>query len=169
MELDTILTRMASNGRVIRSLVEDCSDHQARWRPEPGSWSTLEVLNHLLDEEREDFRARIDWVLHHPKDIWFKIDPGSWVLERGYNQRKLDESLAAFMAERQESLAWLKALESPDWDQGIDAPFGRMRSGDFLASWMAHDVLHIRQLVQLRWAYQTTWVDPYDVRYAGDW
>lgn len=169
MELETVLSRMASNAGVIRALVADCSDHQARWKPEPTSWSVLEVINHLLDEEREDFRARIDLVLHRPGEAWFKIDPGGWVVERDYNQRQLDVSLNAFLAAREESLDWLRALVSPDWEQGFDAPFGRIRAGDVLAAWVAHDVLHTRQLVELRWAYQNTWVEPYDVRYAGVW
>ncbi len=169
MELERVLSRMTSNAHVIRTLVEDCSDGQARWKPEPGSWSVLEVINHLLDEEREDFRARIDLVLHRPGDGWFKIDPGGWVVERGYNQRQLDASLKAFLAAREESLEWLRALAAPDWEQGFDAPFGRIRAGDVLAAWAAHDLLHMRQLVELRWAYQKMETAPYDVRYAGVW
>jgi len=169
MELEAALARMASNAQVIRTLVEDWPDQQARWRPEPGSWSVLDVINHLLDEEREDFRARIDLVLHRPGEGWFKIDPESWVVERGYNQRQLDASLQAFLAAREESLQWLQELVSPDWEQGYDAPFGRIRAGDFLAAWVTHDVLHMRQLVELRWAYQKMEAAPYDVRYAGVW
>jgi hypothetical protein len=169
MELETVLACMASNAQVIRTLVADSSDEQARWRPEPGAWSVLEVINHLLDEEREDFRARLDLVLHRPADAWFKIDPQGWVVQRGYNQRQLGASLEAFLAAREESLAWLRGLASPDWEQGFDAPFGRIRAGDVLAAWAAHDLLHMRQLVELRWAYQRMQVAPYDVRYAGVW
>jgi hypothetical protein len=160
---------MRSNAHVIRALVEDCSDHQSRWKPEPTAWSVLEVVNHLLDEEREDFRARIDLVLHRPGEGWFRIDPEGWVVERGYNQRELDASLNAFMAAREASLEWLRGLTSPDWERGYDAPFGPIRAGDFLAAWAAHDLLHTRQLVELKWAYQETWLAPYDVRYAGVW
>ncbi len=169
MELDTVLTRMASNAEVIAALLQGFSDEQARWKPEPNSWSLLEVINHLLDEEREDFRARIDAILHHPQEPWFRIDPGAWVVERGYNQRELDISLDAFLAARAESLAWLRELQSPNWDQPFDAPFGPIHAGDILASWVAHDILHMRQLIELRWAHLKSWVEPYDVRYAGDW
>jgi hypothetical protein len=39
-----------------------------------------------------------------------------------------------------------------------------------MAAWVAHDILHQRQLVELQWAYMTRQVvTPYQVRYAGDW
>jgi hypothetical protein len=38
-----------------------------------------------------------------------------------------------------------------------------------VASWVAHDVLHMRQLVELTWAWTTRLVAPYKVNYAGTW
>jgi hypothetical protein len=160
---------MEDNAQAIRALVAGCSDHQTRWKPDATSWSVLEVINHLLDEEREDFRARIDLVLHRGEEAWFRIDPEGWVTERGYNQRDLEPSLERFLAAREESLAWLGELGEVDWVVGYEAPFGWIRAGDILAAWVAHDVLHMRQLVALKWAYLVQTVEPYGVRYAGTW
>jgi len=44
-----------------------------------------------------------------------------------------------------------------------------MKAGDMLASWVAHDGLHIRQLVELRRARTETLANPYFIGYAGDW
>ena len=44
-----------------------------------------------------------------------------------------------------------------------------MKAGDLLASWVAHDNLHTRQLVELRRSRLVELAQPYDVRYAGDW
>jgi hypothetical protein len=49
------------------------------------------------------------------------------------------------------------------------APFGQISAGDMFASWVAHDLLHIRQLVELHWAYTTRQLQPYNVEYAGGW
>jgi hypothetical protein len=169
MELDYILSQMEENAEGIRALVAGRSDEEARWRPDAATWSILEVVNHLLDEEREDFRARIDLILHRPDAAWFPIDPEGWVTERGYNERDLTASLEGFLVARKESLDWLMGLSSPDWEASYPAPFGRIRAGDVLASWAAHDLFHIRQLVELRWAYLLRTVEPYGVRYAGVW
>jgi len=36
-------------------------------------------------------------------------------------------------------------------------------------AWVAHDLLHLRQLVELKWAYGQTQYAPYSAGYAGDW
>ena len=132
-------------------------------------WSILEVTNHLVDEEREDFRARLDLVLHHPEEAWQAIDPERWVTERGYNQHVLDQSREAFLTARRKSVAWLHELTSPDWAAAYEAPFGRITAGDIMAARVAHDLLHLRQLVELHWSYLTVQVEPYSVGYAGVW
>jgi hypothetical protein len=44
-----------------------------------------------------------------------------------------------------------------------------MKAGDMFASWIAHDSLHIRQLVELRRHRIKNITKPYDIRYAGEW
>jgi hypothetical protein len=36
-------------------------------------------------------------------------------------------------------------------------------------SWVAHDLLHLRQLVELQRQYLEEQVPPYKLDYAGDW
>jgi len=169
MNPEYLMQQLAAGMRRIPALVENVSDEQARWKPAPDSWSVLEVICHLLDEERCDFRPRLDHTLHQPGDPWPKIDPQGWVAERKYNERDLQESLQAWLAAREESLSWLKAFSSPDWTVAHEAPFGEITAGDVFASWAAHDLLHARQLVELAWAYLQTQVEPYRTLYAGEW
>jgi hypothetical protein len=160
---------MAGNAQAIQALVQGVSDEQARWRPGPDYWSMLEVINHLYDEEIEDFRAHLDLILHHRGEPWPRIDPQGWVVARGYNERDPAQSLQAFLHARQASLTWLEALSSPDWQAVYRAPFGEITAGDMLASWVAHDLLHMRQLVELHWAQTARIVQPHSVAYAGAW
>jgi hypothetical protein len=169
MKLDYFTAQMENNAETIRQMVENISDEQARWKPNPDSWSILEVINHLYDEERQDFRVRLDIILHRPDQTWPGIDPAGWVAARRYNERDLGESLTNFLNERQESLAWLKGLASPDWDVVYETSWGQMTAGDMFAAWVAHDLLHLRQLVELQWAFTTLQLQPYQVDYAGQW
>ena len=169
MDMQSFLSQMLDNAERVRALAQGVSDRQARWKPRPDSWSILEVINHLLDEEKHDFRVRLDYTLRRPGEPWPPIDPGGWVTERGYNQRDLDTSLAQFLSERKASIAWLRALSQPDWEAAYEAPWGPIRAGDLLASWVAHDLLHMRQLVELHWAYTTGELASYRPDYAGDW
>lgn len=169
MNFEKALTHLKTNSEVIRLLVNDVTEEAAHRKPDAAAWSIVEVINHLYDEEREDFREHLDQALHRPDEPWSRIDPQGWVTERGYNGRNLSESLANFLAERKKSLNWLKSLTDPDWEAIHTTPWGEISAGNLMASWVAHDLLHIRQLVELKWAVTQIDLEPYQVAYAGDW
>jgi hypothetical protein len=169
MDLEYLTTQMANHAGTIHSLTLGIPAEQARWKPDPQTWSILEVINHLYDEECADFRVRLDIILHHPGQTWPPINPSGWVTERLYNQRDLVESVDDFLKERRKSLAWLRGLTDPDWQASVTASFGQFSAGNIFAAWVAHDLLHLRQLVELLWAYTLLAAQPYQVSYAGEW
>src|SRR3954451_17107774 len=124
LDLNHIINRMRANAEAIAALARDVSDAQARWKPADDAWSLLEVVNHLYDEEREDFRTRIDYILHRPGEQAPPIDPVGWVTARAYNMRDPHESLDAFVRERDASLEWLRGLQTANWDAEYRAPWG---------------------------------------------
>lgn len=168
MDISRHIERLASDAEVIRRLTGGITDAQARWKPAADRWSILEVINHLADEEREDFRTRLDLILHHPDSPWPPIDPFNWVAQRGYNERPPDASLHAFLAERDHSLKWLQALSHPSWQAAHAHPeAGVLRAGDLMVSWVAHDFFHIRQMTNLLWEHLAVSAQPYSTAYAG--
>jgi hypothetical protein len=170
LHLAFFLARLTANAKTIAALVHGVSDEQARWKPSPEEWSILEIVNHLSDEEREDFRTRVDFTLHRPEAAWPSIDPEGWVAERGYQQRDPATSLEAFLSERRASLEWLASLQHPDWDSIHHHPaLGSMTAGEVLGAWLAHDHLHLRQLNQLHWQYLSLHVSQGSLDYAGGW
>ncbi|MEJ2666086.1 MAG: DinB family protein [Deinococcales bacterium] len=223
--------RLAATAWVLEELITGVDDEQARWKPTPERWSILEVVNHLYDEERDDFRFRFQHLLERPDEPVPPIDPPRWAVERHYNERELGASLESFLNERRFSLAWLETLDvgEPAGSQpagagldavGLDAagqdasaaaaaghtgfgevatvagkaeaagagaggsgdagsghggvdldavsPSGR-RAGDLLASWVAHDLLHVKQIAKLHYDYWSKIAQPYTVDYAGEW
>ena len=82
MNLTDIAARFQRQAEAIQALAVGAGAEQARWKPAPDSWSLLEVINHLDDEESEDFRARLDILLHRPEEPWPPTDPDGWVLSR---------------------------------------------------------------------------------------
>lgn len=165
-----IIARLAENRAVFQALAAGVEEAQARWRPAPDKWSFLEVINHLHDEEREDFRRRIELTLADPQQSWPAIAPAQWVTQRGYQQRGWGESLAHFLNERERSIGWLKELTAPNWNATHHHPkLGAMSAEQLLANWLAHDFHHIRQLNALHYGYLAAEAQPLSLAYAGNW
>ncbi len=170
MQFTDFADQMAYHAEAIQRMTLGVTDAQAQWKPLRDDWSILEVICHLADEEREDFRARVAWALSGGTDAWHPIDPQGWVTSRGYNQRELVVCVADYLAERETSLVWLAGLSEPNWSLEYPKPWGgTIRAGDFMAAWVAHDLLHLRQLVELHYAWTMAQAQPFSVQYAGDW
>jgi hypothetical protein len=154
---------------MIRALLAGVAPEAARLKSSTDSWSILQVVCHLYDEEREDFREHLDFILHRQNEEWHLIDPQRWVTDRNYNEQSFIEMQEKFFMEREKSLAWLEGLRNPDWEKTYTNEYGTMRAGEMLACWAAHDNLHIRQLVELRRIRLENITKPYNLEYAGDW
>lgn len=169
MKFETLYLELKNSTEMIRALLSNVTQAEARLKPDADSWSVLEVTCHLYDEEREDFRDHLDLILHRQNEEWQVLDPQGWVTQRKYNEQDFSEMQQKFFAEREKSLEWLQGLSSSNWETTYTSQFGSMKAGDMLASWVAHDNLHIRQLVELRRMRIENITKPYEIGYAGDW
>jgi len=170
INIEEIIRQLTANAQAMRALVQTISEEQAHWKPGPETWSLQEVMGHVYNEERIDFRKHLKEMLHDPPQPWGEFRHEEVVSVEGCRQ-----ALEGFLIEREASLAWLKALGSPGWDIKSQAPFGplslnmTLSAGDVLASWVEHDFLHIRQMVELLHAWNAKQASPYSVDYAGGW
>jgi uncharacterized damage-inducible protein DinB len=169
MEFETLYLELVNSTDMILTFLAGLTPEEARAKPNEGSWSILETLCHLYDEEREDFREHLDFILNRRDQKWHIIDTTAWVTDRKYNERDFREMKEKFLSERSKSLEWLKGLSNVDWDLAYTSEFGTLSTGDLLASWVAHDNLALRQFVELRRTRIENISRPYSVAYAGDW
>jgi hypothetical protein len=44
-----------------------------------------------------------------------------------------------------------------------------MTAGMLFTSWLAHDLIHVRQMTRLHYEYLTRVMSPNSTAYAGDW
>ena len=169
MQFKTLYQELVNSTEMIRALIKDIDQEQAQVKPDPESWSTLEVVCHLYDEEREDFREHVDFILHRQNEEWHAIDPQGWVTERKYNQQNLAEMQEKFFGERWKSVEWLRGLAEANWDTIYTSQYGSTTAGEMFACWVAHDNLHVRQLTELRRNWIERMTQPNNLEYAGDW
>lgn len=169
MDFNTLYQELTHSAEMIRALLAGIGEKEARIKPKRGGWSILEVVCHLYDEEREDFREHLDFILHRQHEEWKSISPMTWVKTRKYNERSFKTMKAKFFRERAKSLIWVKGLNNADWNVTYKSKWGSMRAGDMFASWVGHDNLHIRQLVELCRMLIERKTKHHKIRYAGDW
>lgn len=160
---------LAANRKVLQGLFETVPAAVRDWRPAPDKWSFREILAHLLDEERFDFRARLQHVLENPGSPMPPIDPVGWVKEKNYAGLDYDSTLQAWLEERDSSVDYLRQLGAANWKQTHQHPkLGLVTAETFLYNWLAHDYLHIRQLNRYLYEWYRSAV-PVKLDYAGDW
>ena len=158
---------LTATAETIRALVQGLSDEQTQWRPSSETWSIKQVMEHVYNEERMDFRQRLEEMLSDPPQPWGAFR-GEYVSVASCRQ-----ALDGFLIERKASLAWLETLESPDWDIKSQATFGPLdetiilSAGDVLVSWVDHDLLHLHQMITKLHAWHEQEVAPYSTQYAG--
>jgi uncharacterized damage-inducible protein DinB len=163
IDLPEIIRKLASQGEAISALTQTFSDEQTTFKPGPETWALKDVMEHLYNEERGDF-------IKHLKGMFGEPPP-----PRGHVAvESARQGLEAFLAERQASLKWLAALQAPDWETKTELRFGpnetlTLSAGDMLVSWVEHDILHLRQIVELLHACNVQQSAPYSVMYAGGW
>ena len=168
MDAAAIVSRLEGFPAVLDALLLGLPDADWRWRPAKGGWSILEVVNHLVDEEVEDFRLRTRSTLEDPQREWPNLDPEAIVVSRGYQERDPRESLGRFRAERARSIEWLRTLSSPRWENLRERPGTRaLHAGDLFASWVAHDARHLEQIAKRLHRLAARDGAPYEVGYAG--
>jgi hypothetical protein len=164
-----IIKELSKNSEIFKILLIGRSREEYLWKQNTEKWCLLEIICHLLDEEREDFRARTKSVLETPTNTLAVIDPVGWVIQRNYIKKDYEPILNSFLKERARSVHWLNSLITPKWNnEHLHPKLGPMTAMLFLSNWLAHDYLHIRQIIKLKFDYLME-ISGEKLNYAGDW
>ena len=169
MDHKSIINQLQRNSATFASQLLAQTQEEYTWRPGPEKWCLLEIVCHLLDEEKEDFRPRVKITLENPDQLPAPIDPSSWVKDRNYLEQNFILILSQFLEARADSVAWLHSLESPQWKNEFEhVKLGPISAEMLLRNWLAHDLIHLRQILRIKFAYlQATTAE--DLSYAGNW
>ena len=167
--MKAIVKQLQNNRHVFEDILKNESEPMVLWKQSPEKWCLLEIICHLNDEECHDFRFRVQWVLEKPNQTPPPIDPIGWVTNHDYLNQDYDTMLNTFLSERDKSIIWLKSLKNVHWDNAFEhAKLGRLTARHFLVNWLAHDYLHIKQILKLKYDYlQHTSRE--NLQYAGIW
>ena len=129
----------------------------------PGTWSPFDVVGHLIHGERTDWVPRVEHILEHGDSVTFPVFDREAMFTTSKGQT-LTQLLDTFERLRGENLARLDALKLTEADLvrlGRHPEFGVVTMRQHLATWVAHDLGHISQIVRVMARQYTEAVGPW--------
>jgi len=117
----------------------------------PGTWSPFDIVGHLIHGERTDWVPRIEHILRLGESVAFPpFDrEAMFAASRGQSLQGL---LSTFAALREENLERLDGFRLTDADldrRGLHPQLGVVTMRQLLATWTAHDLTHVSQIVRV--------------------
>lgn len=149
--LDDALPVLRRTPAALRGLLADLPERWTAAVEGPGTWSPYDVVGHLIHGDRTDWMPRVDHLLRHGDAVPFpQFDrEAMFAASQGLS---LSDLLETFDRLRTESLERLAALGLTDQDmarRGRHPEFGVVTLGQHLATWVAHDLGHVAQVVRV--------------------
>ncbi len=135
----------------LRSLLGGLSDSWIFKNEGPETWSPYDVVGHLIHGEETDWIPRLKTILEHGETKTFTPFDRFAFFEKSKG-KTLQELLDTFETLRKESLRVLEglALTPGQFDlKGTHPAFGAVTLGQLIATWVAHDLDHIYQIVRV--------------------
>lgn len=129
----------------------------------PGTWTIHEIMAHLIHAERDDWMPRVHHLLEWGATKPFEPFDRTFGFEAA-RVRPLADLTREFARCRRESLNSLAELHLTSQDltrEGLHPEFGRVRLGQHLATWVAHDLTHLSQAVRVMAAQYRDAVGPW--------
>ena len=148
-ELEQGLEILRQTPYVLARLLEDLSSGWTQSEGDKENWSPFDVVGHLIHGEETDWINRAEIILKQQGDPRFA--PFDRLAQfREAKGRNISDLLTEFAHLRNSNLErlvhWQLTEEELDL-KGIHPEFGEVTLRQLLATWVVHDLNHIRQIV----------------------
>ena len=133
---------------ILRGLMAEISDDDARWKPADDRFSVAEVLSHLSHSEGRCYRARVDRFLaeDYPE---FEPDDAQMYLDV-YRNGDPKRDFGHFEDQRKTNIKLLRGLPAEMGNRkALHRSAGEIALSQMLHEWALHDIGHIRQIAEL--------------------
>ena len=162
-QFDDALPVLRRTPAVLRELLLDLPGPWTGATEGPGTWSPFDVVGHLIHGERTDWMPRVEHLLRHGDTVPFPVFDREAMFAESQGL-SLSELLDTLARSRTESLDRLMALGLTGADltrRGRHPEFGVVTLGQHLATWVAHDLSHVGQVVRVMARQYSTAVGPW--------
>lgn len=133
---------------ILRGLMCELSEEDARWKPTSKRFSVAEVLAHLSHSESHCYRMRVDRFMAETRPQFESDDAQMYLdLYRGADPK---QAFDQFENQRKANLKFLRGLPGGAGDRvALHQEYGEITLAQMLNEWALHDLGHIRQVAEL--------------------
>jgi DinB superfamily len=133
---------------ILRGLMSEISEEDARWKPSPDRFSIAEVLEHLSHSEGHCYRLRVDRFLAEDRPELEPDDAQMWL--ELYRDADPEDSFDHFEEQRETNVEFLRSLPADTGDRAaMHQEAGEITLSQMLHEWALHDLGHVRQIAEL--------------------
>ncbi|HLK68025.1 MAG TPA: DinB family protein [Bryobacteraceae bacterium] len=133
---------------ILRGLMSEVSEEDARWRPAADRFSIAEVLAHLSHSEGHCYRARLDLFMSEERPE-FEPDDAQMYLDL-YRNAEPEDAFDHFEEQRETNVEYLRSLPTEAGERvAHHREAGEITLNQMLHEWALHDLGHIRQIAEL--------------------
>jgi len=133
---------------ILRGLMTELNEEDARWKPGPDRFSMAEVLAHLSHSEGHCYRMRLDRFMSEERPE-FEPDDAQMYLEL-YRDAHPEDAFDHFEEQRETNVEYLRELPGTAGERvAMHQEYGEITLSQMLHEWVLHDLGHIRQIAEL--------------------
>ena len=160
-----LLTRTPAT---LQALLAGLPDAWTRATEGEDTWSVFDVVGHLLHGEQTDWIPRARIILEIGEQQPFPVFDRTAMFEESVN-RSLEDLLDAFAGARAANLDTLREMDITPQKlalRGTHPALGTVSLANLLATWAAHDLNHLGQIVEVMAHQYATAVGPWQAYLA---
>lgn len=139
---------LAATAGILRGLMSEISDADARWKPALDRFSIAEVLSHLSHSEWHCYRLRLDRFMAEERPE-LEPDEASFHLDL-YRDADPEDAFDHFEDQRITNVELLRTLTDDAGHRvALHRAAGEITLNHMMHEWALHDLGHVRQIAEL--------------------
>jgi uncharacterized damage-inducible protein DinB len=147
-EIGQAIEILSATPTVLKSMLGNLSDEWTKTENNRDDWSPYDVVGHYIHAEDADWIPRAEIILRQGENPTFEPFDRYAMFENSKG-KTLDHLLEAFAERRQKSLETLQSWNLTAEQLQLKAThpeLGEVTLEQLLATWVVHDLTHIRQI-----------------------
>lgn len=147
-DLERSIEVLAATPATVRAMLGDLSEEWTASTGNRDEWQPYDIIGHYIYGEETDWIPRAKIILAQADDRTFQPFDRTAQFELS-NGRSLADLLDEFQRKRSGSIATLRSWELVDEElglKGIHPELGDVTLRELIATWVVHDLTHIRQI-----------------------